>query len=77
MNHFTNMSIVVSLGPVFECGRVLFYDPDGTGEITERRQYVFTDWDGAATSDLQRYCPAFSTAYDGWENGGNCKRSMI
>lgn len=23
---------------------VLFYDPDGTGAITEKRQYVFTEW---------------------------------
>ena len=31
---------------------VLFYDPDNTGEITERRQYVFTDWDWATGSDM-------------------------
>ncbi|MGR3342899.1 MAG: hypothetical protein ACU0DI_06695 [Paracoccaceae bacterium] len=24
---------------------VLFYDPDNTGAITEKRQYVFTEWE--------------------------------
>jgi hypothetical protein len=32
---------------------VLFYDPDGTGELTEKRQYVFTEWDPTATSDIE------------------------
>jgi hypothetical protein len=32
---------------------VLFYDPDDTGEITEKRQYVFTEWDPTETSGLE------------------------
>ncbi|MEO0342427.1 MAG: hypothetical protein AAF198_03230 [Pseudomonadota bacterium] len=32
---------------------VLFYDPDNTGEITELRQYVFTEWDPTASSDIE------------------------
>ena len=40
---------------------VLFYDPDNTGEISERRQYVFTDWDRAAGSDMA----ALASVFDG------------
>jgi hypothetical protein len=32
---------------------VLFYDPDDTGVITEKRQYMFTEWDPTATSDME------------------------
>jgi hypothetical protein len=39
---------------------VLFYDPNNTGEITEKRQFVFTEWDPTATNDLEaRECATF------------------
>jgi len=40
---------------------VLFYDPDNTGAITEKRQYVFTEWDPTATSDME----ALKAVFDG------------
>ena len=48
---------------------VLFYDPDNTGEITERRQYVFTDWDPTATSDMAAMAAVFDTNGDGELSG--------
>ncbi len=44
---------------------VLFFDPDGTGEITERRQYVFTDWDPTAGSDIEALASVFDINGDG------------
>jgi hypothetical protein len=44
---------------------VLFYDPDNTGEITEKRQYVFTEWDPTATSDIEALRSVFDTNGDG------------
>ena len=38
---------------------VLVYDTNGDGQITQKNQVVFTEWDPTATSDLQtgsRYC---------------------
>jgi Ca2+-binding RTX toxin-like protein len=44
---------------------VLFYDPDGTGELTEKRQYVFTEWDPTATSDIEALRSVFDSNNDG------------
>jgi Ca2+-binding RTX toxin-like protein len=44
---------------------VLFYDPDNTGEITEMRQYVFTEWDPTATSDMEALAAVFDSNGDG------------
>lgn len=44
---------------------VLFYDPDNTGEITETRQYVFTEWDPTASSDLEALRSVFDSNGDG------------
>ena len=44
---------------------VLFYDPDDTGAITEKRQYVFTEWDPTATSDLEALRSIFDSNGDG------------
>ncbi|MEM0978091.1 MAG: calcium-binding protein [Pseudomonadota bacterium] len=44
---------------------VLFYDPDGTGEITELRQYVFTEWDPTASSDIEALANVFDSNGDG------------
>ena len=44
---------------------VLFYDVSGDGEISEKREYVFTDWDPSATSDLEALRSVFDTNGDG------------
>ncbi|MBL4766558.1 MAG: hypothetical protein JKY94_02400 [Rhodobacteraceae bacterium] len=44
---------------------VLFYDPDDTGEITDQRQYVFTEWDPTATSDIEVLWSVFDSNCDG------------
>lgn len=44
---------------------VLFYDPDGLGEIVEKRQYVFTEWDPTATSDIEAMASVFDSNSDG------------
>ena len=44
---------------------VLFYDPDNSGEITEMRQYVFTEWDPTATSDMEALAAVFDSNGDG------------
>jgi Ca2+-binding RTX toxin-like protein len=48
---------------------VLFYDPDATGAITEKRQYIFTEWDPTATSDLDALRSIFDSNGDGILNG--------
>ncbi len=55
---------------------VLFYDADGNGEITSTREFVFTEWDPTAASDLEALASVFDTngdgkltaADDGWAN---------
>ena len=44
---------------------VLFYDPDGRNEITEKRQYVFTEWDPTAKDDLDAVRSVFDANGDG------------
>ena len=44
---------------------VLFYDVGNDGLITEKREYVFTEWDPTATSDLKALRAAFDTNGDG------------
>ena len=44
---------------------VLFFDPDGRDAITETRQYVFTEWDPGAASDLEALRSAFDSNGDG------------
>lgn len=44
---------------------VLFYDPDNTGLITEMRQYVFTEWDPTARSDMEALASVFDSNGDG------------
>lgn len=48
---------------------VLFYDPDDTGEITEARQFIFTEWDPTAKSDLEALQSVFDTNGDGVLSG--------
>jgi hypothetical protein len=44
---------------------VLFYDAGNDGLITEKREYVFTEWDPTATSDLKALKAAFDSNGDG------------
>ncbi|MEJ8560031.1 hypothetical protein QTO30_01400 [Yoonia sp. GPGPB17] len=48
---------------------VLFFDPDDTGKITEARQYVFTEWDPTAKSDMEALASVFDTDGDGVLSG--------
>ncbi|MCP4128232.1 MAG: DUF4214 domain-containing protein, partial [Gammaproteobacteria bacterium] len=50
---------------------VLFYDPENTGEITEKSQYVFTEWDPTAPSDLEALASIFDSNGDGVFNAGD------
>ncbi|MEM0977461.1 MAG: EF-hand domain-containing protein [Pseudomonadota bacterium] len=44
---------------------ILFYDPDNTGDITELRQFVFTEWDPTASSDIEALANVFDSNGDG------------
>ena len=44
---------------------VLFFDPDNLGRIEEDRQYIFTEWDPTAKSDMEALASVFDT--DGQE----------
>ena len=44
---------------------VLFYDPDGHNDIVEKRQYVFTEWDPTAASDIDALRSVFDLGGDG------------
>ena len=44
---------------------VLYFDPDGRNEITEKRQFVFTEWDPTSTSDLEALASVFDSNGDG------------
>ncbi len=44
---------------------VLFYDANGDGTISEKREYVFTEWDPTATSDMEALASVFDSNGDG------------
>jgi len=44
---------------------VLFYDPDGHDDIVEKKQYVFTEWDPTASSDIEALASVFDSNGDG------------
>lgn len=44
---------------------VLFFDVDGDGQIKEKREYVFTEWDPTSASDLDELRAVFDTNGDG------------
>ncbi|MCK7615113.1 FG-GAP-like repeat-containing protein [Roseibium sediminicola] len=50
---------------------VLYFDPDGREEITEKRQFVFTEWDPTATSDLEALASVFDSNGDGVLNASD------
>ena len=50
---------------------VLFFDPTGTGQLTQANQVIFTDWDPSATSDMQALLDVFDTNHDGALDAGD------
>jgi len=44
---------------------VLFYDAGGDGKITQKREYVFTEWDPTAKDDMAALRARFDTNNDG------------
>jgi len=50
---------------------VLFYDPKGTGQLTQANQIVFTMWDPSASSDMQALLDVFDTNHDGSLDAGD------
>nr|WP_319512889.1 DUF4214 domain-containing protein [uncultured Cohaesibacter sp.] len=44
---------------------VLFFDPDGHDTIVESSQYVFSEWDPTATSDMEALASVFDSNGDG------------
>ncbi|MFN3253834.1 DUF4214 domain-containing protein, partial [Roseibium album] len=56
---------------------ILYFDPDGRNEITEKRQYVFTEWDPTATSDLEALASVFDSNGDGVLNASDADFSKF
>lgn len=50
---------------------VLFYDADGNGAISQKREYVFTEWDPTAKGDLEALRNAFDSNGDGVLDAGD------
>ncbi len=44
---------------------MLFYDADGDGKISDRREYVLTDWAPGAEDDLEALGWAFDRTWGG------------
>jgi hypothetical protein len=44
---------------------VLFFDADGDGTLSEAREYIFTEWDPTAGSDIEALRSRFDTNKDG------------
>jgi hypothetical protein len=52
---------------------VLFYDVNGTGSITQKNEYVFTEWDPTAKDDMQALRNVFDTNGDGKFDSSDAK----
>lgn len=52
---------------------VLVFDANGDGQATQRNEVVFTDWDPAATSDLQALRDVFDTNHNGQLDAGDAQ----
>ena len=50
---------------------VLFYDPNGLDAIANADQYIFTDWDPSATTDMGALKDVFDTNHDGQLDAGD------
>jgi autotransporter passenger strand-loop-strand repeat protein len=56
---------------------VLFYDPTGTGQLTQANQIIFTKWDPSASSDMQALLDVFDTNHDGSLDAGDANFSKF
>ncbi len=56
---------------------VLYFDPDGRNEITEKRQFIFTEWDPTATNDLEALASVFDSNGDGVLNASDADFSKF
>jgi trimeric autotransporter adhesin len=56
---------------------VLFFDPNGTGAITQMNQYVFTAWDPTARGDLEALRNVFDSNGDGKLDVNDAKFSLF
>jgi Ca2+-binding RTX toxin-like protein len=56
---------------------VLFFDPNNTGAITLKNQFVFTEWDPTATSDMQALRNVFDSNGDGKFDASDAKWSLF
>jgi hypothetical protein len=56
---------------------VLVLDPNGTGQITQRNQVVFTDWDPTAVNDMQALRDVFDTNHNGKLDAGDAQWSSF
>ncbi len=52
------------------CG-VLFFDANGDGLISSKREFVFTQWDPTARGDLEAIRSVFDTDHNGWLDAGD------
>ena len=50
---------------------VLFVDPNGLDTIRDANQYIFTDWDPSAKTDMQALRDVFDTNHDGSLDAGD------
>ena len=56
---------------------VLFIDPTNSNTITQANQYIFTDWDPTATSDMQALLDVFDTNHSGTLDSGDADWSQF
>ncbi|MEQ1672178.1 MAG: hypothetical protein ABL893_15085, partial [Hyphomicrobium sp.] len=56
---------------------MLVLDLAGTGQITERNQIVFTDWDPTASSDMQALSNVFDTNHNNLLDAGDAQFSAF
>jgi len=52
---------------------VLVLDLDGSGQITQRNQVIFTDWDPTAANDMQALRDVFDTNQNGMLDAGDAQ----
>jgi hypothetical protein len=52
---------------------VLVFDVDGDGKISQSKEFVFTQWDPSATSDMQALKDVFDTNHNGKLDAGDAQ----
>ena len=56
---------------------MLFFDPSGTGAITQKNQYVFSEWDPTAIGDLEALRNVFDSSGDGVLDASDAKFALF